>query len=800
MTKTQKIIFLPMFTLLFIVSFVCGFVFNFSSTEVKTFDTVSFEEFSNNALKLTQNDDDNVFDEDNTNPFKTKRLIVKSYATLNNYGATEVSEGYDGLHIYNYNTIQETENAYNYFKSLPYVEYCCPDGVVNASKTEEVSTLGLEDSFSYTTWGAASIGAEGYSKYLINTVGRANLNQVIVAVIDTGLDSDHPWFKDRIASGGKAFVSSKYLGEEYEDDNGHGTHVSGIICDLTLSNVKILPIKVLDYQGNGYNSTIMQGIQYVINLKNSGVNIVAINLSLGGPDDYYYSQKALYTDVLTKAYNAGIMPVVASGNENTNAAMVSPANVECALTVAAVGKSGNRYFSPYYSNYGNIVDISAPGDAIVSAKYGGGTVRLSGTSMAAPHVAAAVAMLCSDSSYSYTNAQIEAKLKADVIDLGTVGKDIYFGDGMVNLIGADESLPDENDIYTVTHWQQALYPTGAVYYNGKYYQIADKQIIHATIGQTTNARPNNYQGFTSLPFEQKTVFNDGSTMIDIYYDRNSYSLTIQTSTGIKKVEGEGNWLYGQEVEIKATAQEGYEFVCWECENINLVLIYANAILNMPNKDIIITAVAQPAKFKIIFAMQSIWAYVSSVDCTTMYITLTNDGYIYYTVVGYNDSCTINFKHPSYNNTEYDVIIDNVNLGKIKLYTLSNIKQDHTINIQETGAANVNSGFNGGQITGPISFGLLFVIVICVVVIALVRKKKKLSKTNNSTIIQQSTISSSAAQQEKVLPKQNETEKLNKKPLSKAKQQQLQKLEKMRDAGLINEAEYNVLKEKLLNEE
>ena len=117
----------------------------------------------------------------------------------------------------------------------------------------------------------------------MDTIGSANLPQLVVAVLDTGLDSDHSWFLNRIADGGANYSpSTSKTAYEWEDVNGHGTHVSGIITDLTLNNVKILPIKVLGDNGYGYQSSIVLGINYVIDLKQDGMNICAMNMSLGG--------------------------------------------------------------------------------------------------------------------------------------------------------------------------------------------------------------------------------------------------------------------------------------------------------------------------------------------------------------------------------------------------------------------------------------------------------------------------------------------------------------------------------------
>ena len=797
MNRTQKIIFLPVLTIFFAFSFVCGLLINIVSLKSTQTNSVSFDEFSSNVVKLTEKDDESVFDENNTNPYKTKRLIVKCFEQLDGYGAIDVAEGYNGLHVYSYATVQDTINAYNHFNKLKQVEWCCPDGVSSAAEVEEgLHALGYGDSFSYKSWGAASIGAETYSKYLINTIGKNNLKEVIVAVLDTGIDTDHPWFSNRIAQGGRAFISSTSAGAAYEDDQGHGTHVSGIICDISLSNVKILPIKVLNNKGQGANSVIISGINYVTNLKRSGVNIVAINLSLGGPDTYL-TQKPFFTEALQSAYNAGIMPVVAAGNENTYAEYVTPANVECALTVAAVGKSGNRYFSPYYSNYGDIVDISAPGDVINSAQNGGGTVSLSGTSMATPHVAAAVAMLCSDSTHNYNNGQIESTLKNSVIDLGTPGKDAFYGYGMLNLVGIDESLPGGNDEYIVRHWQQALNPFGAVYHDGKYYQIKDSQVLRGNIGETTNASPKNYEGFNSLPFEQKTIFSDGSTTIDIFYDRKSYTLTLIDNVGIKRLTGAGTWYYGQEVELEAVLEEGYEFVCWTGEGVDIEDAIVTII--MPSKNITLEAIATEIKFKINLNFSgSVGAYVSNIDSSGAIRMMWGDDYYPYYVVDYNSDFTFYFKHPNNYNDEYNLIVDGVNVGKVKEYTFHNIKEDHTLSVQIIGKAVVSSSFLSGPMVIMVPISVFAIIVGIILHIVTTKRKKRLAKMQTSTVETTTKAGASSTTQQTQKVKEDKTNNISAR--SKDIEKRLAKLDKMKKSGIITDEEYQVLKNELLDED
>ena len=222
-----------------------------------------------------------------TRPFVTKRLIVKTSGKLDNFGAVATVEGYDDLHIYQYDTEKKAEEAYNYFSSLDKVSSVEVDSIIlpanNIDKEpkEEVKPLGLDDAFSYSSWGAEAMSVPHYSQYLKDTVGVDNFPELIVAVLDTGIDSNHPWFNGRIAEGGANFSSSTNNDCVYEDIYGHGTHVSGIITDLTFNNVKILPVKVMNDNGYGFSSAIILGIDYVNQLKTSGTNIVAMNLSLG---------------------------------------------------------------------------------------------------------------------------------------------------------------------------------------------------------------------------------------------------------------------------------------------------------------------------------------------------------------------------------------------------------------------------------------------------------------------------------------------------------------------------------------
>ena len=389
------------------------------------------------------------FDDDTlslSRPYQTKRLIIKSYSSLDKQGAIRYAEGYKGLHIYQYATEEDTINAYNYYESLSCVEYVEVDSILTpTSVQDEKSNLyGVEDSFSYSSWGASSMGIEDYSNYLLNTVGSTNLPELVVAVLDTGLDSDHSWFSNRIADGGTNYSPSISLTSYvWEDVYGHGTHVSGIITDLTLSNVKILPIKVMGDKGYGYQSSIVMGINYVIDKKQDGMNICAMNMSLGSSNGIGSEEHTSYTTALNEAYNNNILTIVAAGNDGANVANYTPSNVDRAITVAAVGKSGNLYYRPNWSNYGSYIDVSAPGHQIISAAVGGGVITMSGTSMATPHVASAVALLYSDSTQNYTKTDIEKLLDSNSIDLGDSGWDEYYGEGMVNIQYAYANIIDK---------------------------------------------------------------------------------------------------------------------------------------------------------------------------------------------------------------------------------------------------------------------------------------------------------------------------------------------------------------------
>jgi hypothetical protein len=255
----------------------------------------------------------------------------------------------------------------------------------------------------------------------------------IVAIIDTGIDLDHP---DLNVSQNCWFSAYGPTRADADDGNGHGTHVAGTVgARANTSGVKgvapgveLCPVRVLDSSGSGTWSSIIAGIDYVTARKKAGVNIKVANMSLGGCATIVFIWCALeppagndscgevggtVQDPLHKAIcnstAAGVFYSVAAGNDGENALYFVPAAYPEVITVSAIadydGRGGGAKKPPRgcnygpddtfatFSNYGASVDLAAPGVCIVSTYRGGGTKSLSGTSMAAPHVAGAIAAL-----------------------------------------------------------------------------------------------------------------------------------------------------------------------------------------------------------------------------------------------------------------------------------------------------------------------------------------------------------------------------------------------------------------------
>ncbi|MDT7729460.1 MAG: hypothetical protein QOI21_6036 [Actinomycetota bacterium] len=203
--------------------------------------------------------------------------------------------------------------------------------------------------------------------------------QVTAYVIDSGIDATHPEFEGRVEQG----VNIADGSNDTSDVNGHGTHIAGIIGGKTYGiakDVQLVPVRVLDKEGGGTPENIIAGIQWVI--QNARQPAVAL-LGIGGvPNDKL--------DAAVRALAAVVPVAVPAGGESADASEFSPARVPEALTVGASDVLDRTALT---SNYGSVVDLYAPGVEVPSpAPDGPGAGVLSGTSIAAAHVAGAAAL------------------------------------------------------------------------------------------------------------------------------------------------------------------------------------------------------------------------------------------------------------------------------------------------------------------------------------------------------------------------------------------------------------------------
>jgi subtilisin family serine protease len=250
----------------------------------------------------------------------------------------------------------------------PAVAYVEQDSVVYVDATQNGATWGLDrvDQRNLPLSGA----------YTYNT----SASNVTAYVIDTGIQTSHGEF------GGRAAVAYDALGGNGQDCNGHGTHVAGTIGGATYGlakGVRLRAVRVLDCGGSGSNSGVIAGVDWVTS---NHVRPAVANMSLGG------GISSALDSAVSRSISSGITYALAAGNSNTNACNSSPARVGAAITVGATTSSDAR---SSFSNYGGCLDIFAPGSSITSAWSNGGTNTISGTSMAAPHVAGAAALYLS---------------------------------------------------------------------------------------------------------------------------------------------------------------------------------------------------------------------------------------------------------------------------------------------------------------------------------------------------------------------------------------------------------------------
>lgn len=403
-------------------------VFSFKNYYVKKEKTLI------NISELSQEFMDDYFDgikEIQTEESKDNLLIITSLNKVDNvYGATKVVEAPNNQYILQYSSKEEKDKALlllNDNKDIMSVE------------ENIVYTI---DDVEYNSWGINKMAMDS----AVDIANDKDLNEVVVAVIDTGCDLDlvNKYYSGKIKETYNVLNKST---TEMVDTNGHGTHVLGTIAEGTPTNVKILPVKA-SIDGSLYLTDIIAAINYITYYEKADV----ISMSFGG-----YVNTDSERNALEAANEKNIISVAAAGNDNTSSSHY-PSSYDNVISVASVDSD---LVKSSFSNFGSTITFTAPGTEIKSilgkntdiANNNGNNddddhETISGTSMATPHVSAAVAILKSYNK-NLTYDDVVDLLSRTALDLGEDGYDQYYGNGFVNFSGVEFCDGTDCDEYNV---------------------------------------------------------------------------------------------------------------------------------------------------------------------------------------------------------------------------------------------------------------------------------------------------------------------------------------------------------------
>jgi hypothetical protein len=304
---------------------------------------------------------------------------------------------------------------------------------------EDQKTILLETQTPTPSWGLDRIDQQ--TKTLDSTYNYPvdGGKGVRVYVVDTGVAATNSEFEGRMLPGFDA------LGENLAstDCHGHGTHVAGTVAGTKFGVAKaasIVPVRVLGCSGSGSTSGILKALDWILANHPAGTPAL-VSMSIGGPG------QTLFNAGVKKVFDAGILPVVAAGNSNANACNYSPAGTPEAFTVGASDVNDSR---ASYSNYGDCVDIFAPGSSIVSASASNptGSTTMSGTSMATPHVTGLAALYLAQNPTS-SPTQVVNAIRDNGILNAINNAQSQFGNILINnnfIRGATPVTPNPNPV------------------------------------------------------------------------------------------------------------------------------------------------------------------------------------------------------------------------------------------------------------------------------------------------------------------------------------------------------------------
>ena len=488
---------------------------NTHAAEEVNFDEMSVDDISEVISKSAEVPADSV-----SESLKTKTIIVDvpDVSVLENDPTiVKFERTLAGKYIVEYKTIEDTAKGY--------------ESISNADDSSAILNLKIKGKRYKFTNGDAAKQAWGVRTMKLDTYAdslESKTNTVTVAVLDSGINKDHIVFSESSQYDRLDFTHAyDFVNEDSDpkDDDSHGTMVAGVIAESTPKNVKIVPVKVLDENGDGDFVWLFSALTSVAG------KVDIINMSLGIEQKDLSAAQMQYIDQEMAAAKAkGTILVAAAGNESANSIDYPAAAPAC---ISATSVDSSNSFSSLFSNHGVRADFATPGQNLYLPAYNSNTEYFSdsnGTSFSSPFLAAAIANI----KMEYPNAsynEVYEHLKLNAEDLGDPGWDEYYGWGSVSFHVNKYADLKINSVTVPTEWTNEDV-TVTINASSSAYNIQKNVLGEGNIMTTPTAWANVTTAGKTIA-EKKTVSKNGTYTIWL---KNSNNETAYTTFAVNKID------------------------------------------------------------------------------------------------------------------------------------------------------------------------------------------------------------------------------------------------------------------------